>query len=555
MSRVYVVTYIDGDAGEGPIMTASDLKYTQRLSLLGDWSFQVPLSDARAADRLRPFETYVEISIELDGDFIPLVAGRVESVQRTAPDQVTVSGYDLLRELTYRRLVNHLLAIDTEIEPDVLFYDGGMYMVVGDSAEFLLNATDSFLFVGYTEPFDIIHFTFEAVNTKPAQVNWGFSPAWSEPGVTDGTDLAGAPLGQNGDVLFVRPGNWTPATVDGLTRYWMRLDPEATLDPVTINSIRATIRNPDPDDIETLLNTYAPTWNLPCYTSTSSPRVTRFYGETLFEAITLLAGRNGDHFRLGSPFGRDLCYMRDDLDAPTIQLMAVTYPTVGQDILNDPNYAYIRQLKNDQRTDNLITRLYVFGAGQGNARYTLAQLSDVVPSGYTVDLNASYIQHTAAVGLYGVIEGILEIPDIGPGDGGSSTGPDISNALFRAGKDYLDKHIAQYVNYQFELVGSKQLIPPGSRVDFVWERRNNEGDPVWTFDSHGADGPLTVLEVQTSLSADGLLTTSLTTAKVIRYPENDQRLLVETLHLLQLARRHPQPILERLVRSEDYTDL
>lgn len=551
MSRLYVLAYLDGDPGDGPILSASDFKYTQRLSLLGDWSFRVPLSDAKAAARLRPFETHIEVSIEIDGIFTPLVAGRVESIQRTAPDQVTISGYDLLRELTYRRIPDYLLAVDTQITPTVMVENGGVFTILNDGDSFNLGAAGAFLYVGYTQPFDIIQFTFNVPNTRPGATNWGFSPFWEEPGVTDETILGGVSLGQNGDIIFVRPGSWEPTTVNGVTLYWLRLDPEEDFSETHLNQVRAIIREPDPDDLDTLLSVYAPAWILSCYSSTGSPRVVRFYGETLFEAIGLLANREGEHFRLGPhPFIRNLCYLRDDLDAPEIQLMAVNYPVVD----NDPGYAYIRQIKNDERMDGLITRLYVFGAGVGFARQSLRNLSVPVPPGYVVDQVHSYIEHTASVAAYGVIEGILELPDMGDGAGGSSTSPEISDALFRAGKAYLDKHIVQYVNYQFEVVDLKKRLVPGNQIHLVWDRYDTEGNSVWSFNSH-QDGPLVILEVQTALSGEGLVTTTLTTAEIIRYPETDQRLLTDVLHKLELARRHPQPILERQVRTEDYTDL
>lgn len=565
MSAISITTYNNGSSGVGPILTATDIKYTRRLSLMGDWSFTVPLSDEVAAAQLIPYETYLEVSVVIEGVITPLVAGRVESVRRVAPNLVQVAGYDLLRYLTYRRLINFNLWVETVYNaPTVLYYEEGSgYSVVnpGDVISFL--DIGSFLFVGFPVPFDDITFGLGSVNGAPGAANWGFSDSsvdgWREPGVTDGTifdpGTGDAYLGQSGTVLFVRPGDWLPRDVNGSVLYWMRLDPETNSDPVKLNSISIVVREPDPNDIATLIATYASAWNLTCYTSTSSPQIMQFYGETLLEALVKVGERHGENFRLDDPFAFDLCWLRDDITAATVQIMAVPDPMAGFDLpVGENSFAWLKNISVKEDTNGLFTRLYVFGAGNGAAKIDLSFVTDSAPMGYSVDAGASYIENDAAVALYGIIEGYLEVSDIGAAGGGSDEGPESSNALLQAGISYLAKHCVPYTQYTLDVVGLNQIVLPGTYINLVWQVDGTEGNPVWAYNSF-TDGQLIVLESTTGLDKGALATTSLVTARVPRYPEDEWQTLAKMARDNTTYRRHPQPLLQRQVRPETYTNL
>lgn len=89
------------------------------------------------------------------------------------------------------------------------------------------------VYIGWTRPFCGIRFETGAANTNARTITVAVGTTAGSPGtyttqgVVDFTSLAGATLGQSGDIIFttdpVDTTNWVRTTVNGTTAYWARL--------------------------------------------------------------------------------------------------------------------------------------------------------------------------------------------------------------------------------------------------------------------------------------------------------------------------------------------
>jgi hypothetical protein len=97
--------------GSGPITSATHWRYTARLDEAGDFSFEMPASDPKAAlvQKKMIARAYALLG-PAGGLRVEVGAGIIDQIERQ-PDEngaghVTVSGNDLIRELTYRSVLN-----------------------------------------------------------------------------------------------------------------------------------------------------------------------------------------------------------------------------------------------------------------------------------------------------------------------------------------------------------------------------------------------------------------------------------------------------------------
>jgi hypothetical protein len=102
----------DAKLGRGPITSASEWSYTSRLDRAGSFTFTMPASDPKAAtiERKRVVRAYADLGEEGAAQRVVVGSGIVDQIVRfPQPDGsvlLTVSGDDLLRELTYRSVLN-----------------------------------------------------------------------------------------------------------------------------------------------------------------------------------------------------------------------------------------------------------------------------------------------------------------------------------------------------------------------------------------------------------------------------------------------------------------
>jgi hypothetical protein len=525
--------------GDGAILSVVGWEQTHRLSRMGRFACRVastPLGVDRAKALLQPLRVVRCWSI-VNGQRVEVGAGIIERVTVQAEGMLWVEGDDLLRELTYRRVHGLALYEETTYTPTIMLESGGVFTVLtnatdGNGAtydEITLAATGDFLYIGLPLTFNKVAFTLSVANSNSATAQWGFSDnrgGWREPFITDGTILAGAPLGQSGNVTFVRPGAWAVRTLNGLTLYWMRLDPSAALTAVRLNEVTATVRTVAMDDITQIMG-FAPTgWGLDLtlgYDGTTNGTQQTFAEETVLAALVKTAERTGEAFRLGN--GRNITWLRRD--TPDSGVVA-TFEARADGV------ATILALELVHDSETVVTRVYPYGAGNGAARVTLSEITLTPPTGYTLDTVNNTIVSTTAEAIYGQIEGVLYLKEIRAGDGSAAPDQSASNELFIAALAWLQHRDAVQTWVRLTLGGvAGTLLQVGDTFRVLGQ---------------GLDEPLIVLESTVRVGETGIYTVEVLAGTVARLPQSEAETMAARLARAEAYMTHAQGVAESSVR-------
>jgi hypothetical protein len=102
-------------------------------------------------------------------------------------------------------------------------------------------ANDNFLYVGAHRKFAGLTADIDAGNDTASVMTvkyYAGNQGWLDISDTDGTDVAGDTLKQDGDITWTAPANWKKTIVNGLDLYWVRIEVSVALDSsVTLNSL------------------------------------------------------------------------------------------------------------------------------------------------------------------------------------------------------------------------------------------------------------------------------------------------------------------------------
>lgn len=556
--------------GFGALDTVASPQFVKRLSKAGTFSFSVHVNDPNLAyfletdgttGSIRLLRKIAKLRAPLGTSIKTLGGGIIENVTYDADrKQVSVSGSTLLRELAYRRKFGLFADLETDT-PDVFFWNGSSYVTVTPATDVSLLELDSFLFVGYDFPFNLINVDMGATVNGVAdnEGSWGFSVegadpiggGWREPVVIDGTNVGGAPFAQDGDIEFIRPANWVKVTVNGLSRYWMRFDPSQDLTAnIRFADIDITIISVIANDIEQLIDDYnadapptPPVWTVDTvdwYDGTVKGTVRTWAGETYLEILTKISEQTGEDFREGDGNdGREIEWLRTDID-DTLFLVAQEPNDVNAPI-ND-NTAYIMSLEDEYDSHEIINRVYVGGAGNGDVQLDFSDSDRTVPLGYTMDSAFKYLEHDDSIAAWGRIDGFIQEPDIGSADGSGSSDRDASNALFDAALATLGKYAQPLRAYRLTITGLNRVVDVGTEVNIDY-RRVASGAVVWS-----VRGAFRILETSNQVGTNGLYTSGLMIANVTRFPQTDGAIMARQIRKFLDYKRHPQGVSFNSVR-------
>lgn len=558
--------------GFGALDTVASPQFVKRLSRAGTFSFSVHVNDPNLAyfletdgttGSIRLLRKIAKLRAPLGTSIKTLGGGIIENVTYDADrKQVSVSGSTLLRELAYRRKFGLFADLETAT-PVVFFWNGSSYVTVTSATDVSLLENDSFLFVGYDFPFNLINVDMGATvnGVVDTEGSWGFSVegadptggGWREPVVIDGTNVGGAPFAQDGDIEFIRPANWVKVVIpaDATPRYYMRFDPSVDLTAnIRFADIDITIISVIANDIEQLIDDYnadapptPPVWTVDTvdwYAGTVKGTVRTWAGETYLEILAKISEQTGEDFREGDGNdGREIEWLRTDID-DTLFLVAQEPNDVNAPI-ND-NTAYIMSLEDEYDSHEVINRVYVGGAGNGDVQLDFSDSDRTVPLGYTMDPAFKYLEHDDSIAAWGRIDGFIQEPDIGSADGSGSSDRDASNALFDAALATLGKYAQPLRAYRLTITGLNRVVDVGTEVNIDY-RRVASGAVVWS-----VRGAFRILETSNQVGANGLYTSGLMIANVTRFPQTDGAIMARQIRKFLDYKRHPQGVSFNSVR-------
>lgn len=247
-------------------------------------------------------------------------------------------------------------------------------------------------------------------------------------------------------------------------------------------------------------------------------------GESVLTALNKIATTTGHHFRQ-SGTGRTLVWLYKVQVSSGVRIISAGD---GEALLNNDEVALVKDsLEITSDTHDIVTRIYASGGGNSTARIFLNSATLTAPVGYTIhidtDKEKSYIEHDAAVALYGVIERQVSFKDSNPSDATSTAAISTGNQVLTQAVEFLRLHSAPLVSYRFSLVKLDKAVYPGQTVQLVFRR---------TVDGYRAvdeDATLFVLDSTLEFRTDGdPRTVAMTVATTDRRPASNVGAMVAT---------------------------
>jgi hypothetical protein len=272
------------------------------------------------------------------------------------------------------------------------------------------------------------------------------------------------------------------------------------------------------------------TWS---FTGTPSQGVYQeFAGESVLAALSKIAELTGDHFRLGA--GRQVVWLPKTTPA--------TYPASGLvavgggdpvELANNPLVCIIDDLEIVEDGTEIITRIYPFGAGNAEARLTIANTTrfgapgTATPADHTVGEYTLHIDATPALSYIKYnpgeataddrIERHVSFKDVTAAEPNTSTDQiSAADMLFDQALEHLKAHQAPATSYRLSLLALDQEIIVGTTIRVSW----HDFVDGWQWLDIEAD--LLVLETTTQIDAAGVHTVGLLVSVVARWPTGNR---------------------------------
>jgi hypothetical protein len=526
--------------GDGPILTATNWQSVNRLDRAGQFNFDMAASDPHAS--VLAAKLVAKCYGIINSVVTELGAGIIDSISLKGgldnEPMLTVSGDNLLRELTYRSVHNLVLKDTSDVAPSYI----DQVTPVGDvhnqvtPAESVTMASGDYIYYGYSQRFNNVILTLGAgknnnLATWTTQYYNGSTGGWTALTVTDGTDTGGATWAKSGTIAFTKPDDWAETLNAGQTLFWIRMLVSAALDATDISAVTVNVEiAQDTDDALDAIMALAPAgWTI-THSSTSTVYA-QFSGENLLEALIHVAEQTGEHFRLGT--GKQVVWLETLSATASVRAIRTGDPIALE---SNTEVCLVSDLQESAQSYDLITRIYPYGSGQGLAQVTLVKTDKAAPAGYTLSAANNYIKRDAAEVTYGQIDGVQVWSNIEQKQLVAPYDVLAANALFGVALKYLQTNSDIQRSYSLSVVKLDVTLVPGNLVHLVWRRA------VDSYVAVNIDRNLYVLETTTRVDESGVRTVALQVSTVDTWPPTDTGLLVGVVQANRQLALHQQPV-------------
>jgi hypothetical protein len=238
-----------------------------------------------------------------------------------------------------------------------------------------------------------------------------------------------------------------------------------------------------------------------------------FDGETVLNALSRVGEHIGEHWRLEST--RSITWLGPATSFAASGVRAVQHANQPVSVETSEVIALITGIEEVSDAADLISRVLPRGSGNGGAALTLSAVTDIAPSGYTLNVPANYVMRNDTESTYDRIERVLDFKEIGPL---SNTTPDVqaaANMLLQASVEHLRRYGAPQKFYRVSLANVSALLKPGTTIRVVYRKLV---DGVVLYD---LDDVFNVIEVQKEITPEGIHTSSITISTIDRLPQSD----------------------------------
>lgn len=559
--------------GYGPITTATQWTSTARLDRAGSFSFTMPAADPMAA--YLDYEVIARCYGLVNGAVQCLGSGIISSIELASgqPDMLTVSGDDMLRELTYLPVrsdgVDAELAINELVEhaygamawdethedgaPDEYGRQGYTHELhyVTAPCEIHTTANQGGFYLGFDRHCTAVDFVL--TNADPgggAGTRWEYwssqlDGAWARlEGIVDTTAVTEDyvyPLAQSGRLSYNDMPDWIKCTLDGDTeeRYWIRLYWPSSI-PATIymTSVQPWAIYPTKKSIQTIIGKAPAGWSLNTtdgYDETKQAIYSSLSDESVLEAAVKIAEATGEHFRAGE--GREVVWLQDDNPNSGIRCIGPS-DVVAAEQYSD--LAFIISLRRTGDSYERVTGVYPRGGGIGSGAALTIANSTETHAGYTVDTATN---HVYATGRTIAIDRPMDWTDIVPLTGSADDIEMAANTLLQKAIAYLNDHSAPQYSYNITVAHCEQRLYPGETVRVAYRR------VVGAYVATNIDADLYLLEVQTQIDNSGIRTVAMQAATVKRWARSEGEAVARLLRQTRDTTRRRQLINGDDVRS------
>lgn len=270
--------------------------------------------------------------------------------------------------------------------------------------------------------------------------------------------------------------------------------------------------------------------------------VARFVYDTFLGSLTGLAEKLPFWFRMAG--ARQIAFFGGAL--PTTATVRCLGNVDALAAERNADICLITEIAEERQAAEVTTRVIAFGAGNGDARLSLA-LATLWPDGtaittptvidgdtYSYNPLTNTITNATAEGVYGRIERALAWKDVAPVSNSDADLRAAANMLAVAVCEHLRRHRDPAYMYSLQVVGLRASVLPGDLVRVAIRRVHDGKTPI------SIDRDLRVLEVATTVDAAGVRVTGLTVATVDTWPATDTEMLVREIRQSQVMEALPQ---------------
>jgi len=264
------------------------------------------------------------------------------------------------------------------------------------------------------------------------------------------------------------------------------------------------------------------------YSTTLNDVYAQFAGESVLKAFVKIAEKTGEHFRFEG--GRGIVWLRDDTPDSGITARQNLHP----DAVKSEKNCLITALQVQAETFDVASRVYPYGAGNGDVRLTLAATNRVAGAGYTLDKTNNYLKRDDTETAFGRIDDVRSFKDVAPI---SNTAADIrsaANTLFDLAKEYLDQHKEAVRQYSISVTGLDKIVYPGQTIRVEYYKYIND------FEAINIDEDLIVLGSTSVVSDKGVRTVQLTVSTVPVWLTQEARYVASKIEQGTVLEAHPQ---------------
>lgn len=254
-----------------------------------------------------------------------------------------------------------------------------------------------------------------------------------------------------------------------------------------------------------------------------------FAGENILNALSIIAEKTGEHFRLAP--GKKIAWLGNTFDNCGIRAVQAADPIAIQ---RNENISIIQTLKEVLNTFDICTRVYPYGSGVGDARLDMSSCTFGAPTGFVLDLANNCLYHPGAEAVYGRIDAYLSFKNTTMLRNEDIDAQTASNVLFFTALQYLLRHITPVRTYDLTLSKLDKIIYPGQKIRVIYRKS------IDNYVALNINEELNIIEVQQEISEAGYISTSLRVSTSDFLPETDLSALVGKLEEGEIFEAHPQ---------------